>query len=747
VAELAALKQAGYHPIHQAQLFDALYKGAPLPPQPIIISVDDGYVDDVTRILPALERFHMVATFFVITGRMTDPGFLDADQIRQLDEARMDIGDHTAHHVDLRLLTATELRAETAGSRQVLARVLGHPVYFFAYPARRSWLPGSSRGLLVPIHTLVRGGRARKGLDVGQNGPVWHSARSSEEEIDQLCMRNLLRSHAERVFFKDLESRFLLVSAGWLEAEGQGRSLEDVVGKTDFDIFSLPHATAAFEDEQWIIRTGQPIVAKVEQETFEDRPEAWVSTTKFPLLDESGRIVGTFGIARDVTAQIEAQEALAYQALHDPVTGLANRIALMDRLAQALIALERQPGRLGLLFVDLDDFKSINDTLGHEVGDRVLIEVARRLKRIARRADTVVRFGGDEFVLLCTALSTEHDLEMIGDRVMSAIREPLDQALLGLSITGSVGAVITSDPTADPGQLLQQADIAMYAAKRAGRNGIKSYTPQLHDLHDSLCGLAVDLKLAIDRRELFVLYQPLFALKDGSLTGVEALVRWRHPERGLLLPDEFIPVAERRGMIGAVEEFVLEESCRQLREWSVGDEQRRALTLAVNVSARQVRDPALVATVASALERHRVDAAQLCLEITESALIGDLGDAYQTISSLAALGVRVALDDFGTGYSTLAHLQRLRPDILKIDRSFVSQIDRQPREREIVAAIIAMGHALGLTVIGEGIETEAQRDQLSALGCDAGQGYLFASALTAREVGALRRRARPRAGR
>lgn len=555
--------------------------------------------------------------------------------------------------------------------------------------------------------------------------------------IERLCAHNLLASSEERVFFKDLESRFLLVSAGYLNALGQGRSLEEVIGKSDFDIFSRPHAVEALEDEQHVIRTGQPIVEKVERETFGDRPDAWVSTTKLPLRDEDGEIIGTFGISRDVTAQIRAQEALAHQALHDPVTGLANRIALMDRLNRALVALERRPGRVAVLFIDLDNFKAINDRLGHEVGDRVLADVGRRIGLLARRTDTVARFGGDEFVMLGTTVRDDADLRRIGDRIMQTLRTPL-QSGHNVTLSASVGAVSTCDPLADPGELLRQADFAMYAAKRAGRDRFEIYDGELHGLVASARGLAVELARALDRSELYVLYQPLFRLDDDSLTGVEALVRWRHPERGVILPAEFIPLAEHKGLIEAIDTFVLDEACRQLAEWIAHDTSWLGCSMAVNLSSRQLRDPRLVNRVRGALERHGIMPSQLCLEITETALIDELEDAGRAIASLTELGVRIALDDFGTGYSTLTHLQQVRANVLKIDRSFVAQIGRGFRDREIIAAVTAMAHALGMTVVGEGIETELEREALAAVECDEGQGYLFAAPLTATEIAHLR---------
>ena len=283
--------------------------------------------------------------------------------------------------------------------------------------------------------------------------------RLTRDEIERICIRNLLGAREERIFFKDRGSRFLLVSAGWLAAEGQGRSLHDVIGKTDFDIFSKPHAIAALEDEQRIIRTGEGMIEKVERETFHDRADAWVSTTKLPLFDEQGEIVGTFGIARDVSAQ-----------MRDWLTGVANRVALMDRLTQAILALERQPGKVGVLFFDVDDFKSINDTLGHRAGDEVLVKVAQRLSRVARRFDTLARYGGDEFVLLSTALTTAASLEAIGERVLGALATGVEVDGNALSVTASLGGVVVDDATADPNDVLDQADAAMYAAKQAGRS-------------------------------------------------------------------------------------------------------------------------------------------------------------------------------------------------------------------------------------------------------------------------------------
>ena len=572
-----------------------------------------------------------------------------------------------------------------------------------------------------------------------QGQPTRAAVHPDRQVLERMCMRNLLTNAEERVFFKDLESRFLLVSAGFLLDQAQGCSIDDVIGKSDFDFFSEEHAFAALEDEQRIIRTGEPIVAKIEHETFRDRPDAWVSTTKLPLRDDEGRIVGTFGISRDVTGQVLAEQALAHQALHDAVTGLANRLALIDRLSQALLSLDRTHGRVGLFYVDLDNFKVVNDSFGHDAGDRVLVEVGQRLSRISERGDTVARFGGDEFVLLRRALRDDDDARLIASRAVRSIGKGFVHEGKVLTITGSIGVVVTADPLADPATLLQQADTALYQAKGAGRDCFRLFDADLHARARANHDLDAALRKAIENKEFFLLYQPVFSLQDQSLRGVEALVRWRHPERGVIGPAEFIPLAEVRGLIGAIDTFVLDEACRQLAEWTRGEEFAEGFVVSVNLSGQQLSDTRLVERVTSSIKNHGIVPSQLCLEITETALIGELGEAATTLAALSGLGVLLALDDFGTGYSTLAHIQRLNVDILKIDRSFVEQITGNDRDRKIIGAITAMAHALGMLVVAEGIETDRQLEALTALGCDEGQGFVLARPLPPDQIAAFNR--------
>ncbi|HEY0717740.1 MAG TPA: EAL domain-containing protein [Streptosporangiaceae bacterium] len=574
--------------------------------------------------------------------------------------------------------------------------------------------------------------------------------RRDLNEFALICMRNLLCSGEDRIYFKDRQSRFLLVSAAWVDACAPDLTAAEVIGKTDFDVFGGEHASAAFEDEQRIIRTGEPLIGKVERETFIGRPECWVSSTKMPLRDDDGQIIGTFGISRDVTAQIRAERALAHQALHDPLTGLPNRIALMDRLTQALLSLERpgvdrlsfdRPGaerqrsRLAVLFVDLDNFKEINDSYGHDAGDLVLVEVARRLSALARRTDTVARLGGDEFVMLCGDLDLHATAGLLADRIIRSVAAPYADGERDLSVTCSVGIATTSETDTEPDRLVREADAAMYEAKKAGGNRGRPYDPA-HRSRAQKDALYTTLARGIGRGELFLVYQPLYSLKTQVLTGVEALVRWRPPDGRVLRPDEFIPLAEESGLIARIGSFVLEEACGQLARWTAQQGWPDPFTMAVNVSGRELSDSGLPVRVDAVARNHGVDPGRLCLEVTETALIGEVGDVQEILSALAATGARIALDDFGTGYSTLVHLQRLNADVLKIDRSFVEQISRSRRDREIVAAVTAMSHALGMTVVGEGIETSQQLTTLAALGCDEGQGLLFGHPMPPDEVAA-----------
>ncbi len=583
------------------------------------------------------------------------------------------------------------------------------------------------------------GAADRFAMSVLEGSGRWVSLPLDQAGLERLCIRNLLSSSAERIFFKDRDSRLLLASAGWCSAYAAGRPLAELIGRSDADVFTDAHAEEAFADEQEIIRSGEPIIGKLERETFCGRDDAWVSTTKLPLRDDDGRIIGTYGISRDVTEQVHLQQMLAEQARRDEVTGLANRLALTERLTEALGALESGSGRVGVLFIDLDGFKEINDTRGHGLGDRLLTAVGQRISLAVRADDTVARIGGDEFVVL-TGVAGEQEQLRLAARIHQALLVPL-LGEQGDTVTASIGIAWTADATTRPDALLARADAAMYAAKRGGNGGMCSYDDSLTNAGRGLPTLLEDLRGAIARHELTIVYQPIIRLADGALAGTEALVRWDHPVRGRLTPNLFIPLAERNGLVAVLDSHVLECACRQLRDWQQADPGWERRTVAVNLSGLSLLDPARPGRVLGTLRRYGLSPERLCLEITETALIGEMDCARRVIASLSRLGVRIALDDFGTGYSTLAHLQQLEADTIKIDRSFVTRLGGRPRDRQIVAAVTAMAHALGMSVIGEGVESIIERDALTAMGCDEAQGYLFARPCEAAQIAALARTA------
>jgi diguanylate cyclase (GGDEF)-like protein len=406
------------------------------------------------------------------------------------------------------------------------------------------------------------------------------------------------------------------------------------------------------------------------------------------------------------------------QLLRDPLTGLASRLVLHDRVRTALDRARSHGTAVAVLFVDVDRFKVLNDSLGHAAGDQVLRALAERLRRCTRGTDVAVRFGGDEFVLVCDDLETPGAARAIADRLGTLLREPVEVDDRSHVMTVSIGVAVTTDPDRVPEDLVRDADAAMYRAKELGKDRCEMFDEQMHaDVHRRL-DVEAGLRGAIERGELRLHYQPEVELMTGRVHAVEALLRWEHPERGLLAPGEFITVAEDTGLIVPIGAWVIREACRQAADWPV--------TMRVNLSARQLRDPGLIGVIRDALAESGIPPHDLCLELTESMLMQDVGRSAAVLAELRELGVTLALDDFGTGYSSLAYLRHLEVDRLKIDRSFMAELDAQPAEQTIVAAIIGMARGLGLAVTAEGIETPAQLGRVRALGCDGAQGFLLA---------------------
>jgi diguanylate cyclase (GGDEF)-like protein len=438
-------------------------------------------------------------------------------------------------------------------------------------------------------------------------------------------------------------------------------------------------------------------------------------------------------VSRSVRYAIErkrAEVALAHQALHDALTGLPNRALFLDRLKLALARSERRRSSVAVLFLDLDRFKLINDSLGHDAGDRVLIDVGARLQNALRPGDTVARFGGDEFTALCEDVPSERAVLAIAERMAQAVGMPfaLGHGEVDTFLTVSIGIAVAEADVSRNGlaqSLVRDADAAMYRAKERGKSRVELYDTRLRERAVRRLSIESALHRALERDELRLHYQPQIDLASGRIVSWEALLRWDHPERGLLEPGEFIVVAEETGLIVALGAWVLAEACEQAMRWTSLPGTVGAPEIGVNLSARQLTQPELLDVVEDALTRTGLHPSRLCLEVTESVVMEDASGSARTMAALRELGVRLAIDDFGSGYSALSSLKRFRVDVLKVDRAFVAGLGRNSTDGPIMAAIIDLAHALGLRAVGEGVERADQLAVLRSLGCDVGQGFFF----------------------
>jgi diguanylate cyclase (GGDEF)-like protein len=437
------------------------------------------------------------------------------------------------------------------------------------------------------------------------------------------------------------------------------------------------------------------------------------------------KAIGRVASFRDITERSRAEEKLRYYALHDTLTDLPNRVQFMDHLQQAI---ERAEGnsfaRFAVLFLDLDRFKVINDSLGHAVGDKLLVAIANRLASCVRPGDVVARLGGDEFTILLNRTGTEAEIAAVAERLQSRIAAPFKIDNYEVFTTASIGIIMSSsNSTRTPENFLRDADAAMYRAKESGKARYEIFDQEMHVRNMNLLQVETDLRHAVERNEFEVLYQPIVDLDTGKVAEFEALIRWRHPVHGLVAPDQFIGVAEETGLIIPIGQWILGEACRQVAEW-----QRRfatQLSVSVNLSAKQLMHPTLTTQIADVLTETDLDPSRLKLEVTESTVMEHSERSLKVLSELDRLGVALATDDFGTGYSSLSYLQRFPFERLKIDRSFVRVMDDNAKSGAIVKTILMLGENLGIEVVAEGIETAAQLDKLRQLGCGMGQGYLF----------------------
>ncbi len=540
-------------------------------------------------------------------------------------------------------------------------------------------------------------------------------------------LRSVLETVPVRIFWKDTESRYLGCNPAFAHDAGLNRP-EELVGKDDTQMGWKDQAALYREDDHQVMVGKKSKLNFEEPQTTPDGKQIWLRTSKVPLQDGEGKVIGILGMYDDITEQKNAEMKIHQLAYFDSLTDLPNRRLLQDRLQQAMAVSVRSRHYGALIYLDLDDFKSLNDSKGHTVGDRLLVEVGQRLIASVRDGDTVARLGGDEFVVILENLSTitneaATQAELVAEKIRTALCERYQFDDLEVRTTPSIGIVLFNDPHDTFDSLLQHADTAMYQAKQAGRNTIRFFDPKMQAELEERLSMADDLRKAIDNQQLQLYFQKQVDA-DGRAVGAEVLLRWNHPSRGMVSPGDFIPLAEETGIIIPVGLWVFHSACVQLKLWQRSPA-TRDLTLAVNVSAKQFRKKDFVDQVRRVLVETGAKPSHLKLELTESTVLENVEDTIAKMRELKLLGIMFSMDDFGTGYSSLQYLKLLPLDQIKIDQSFVRDIAIDPNDAAIVQTIIAMTEALGLNVIAEGVETKEQQEFLEQRGCHTFQGYYF----------------------
>jgi len=544
---------------------------------------------------------------------------------------------------------------------------------------------------------------------------------------ERALMHSMMDSVPDQIFFKDLESRFIRINTSLAKRYGLDNPAL-AVGKSDADFYSAEHAAQTRAEEREIMRSATPVFDQLHHETWSDGREAWNVSMKMPLRDASGRIVGTYGIAHDITEHKKAEALIWRQANFDALTGLPNRRMLRDRWEQALNNHRRSGQGMGLLILDLDHFKEVNDSLGHAIGDQLLVLASRRIEACLRSTDTLARMGGDEFAIILTDLSPGVDIGDVAQKIVSCFEPAFDLAEQNVFVTASLGVALYPENGESFDDLLKLADQAMYESKSSGRNGFCFFTSSLQERAHQRLRMGNDLRQAMAREQFYLVYQPIVELQTGSVHKAEALIRWNHPEQGLVPPAVFIPLAEAMGLIVEIGEWVFCSAAQQALAWR--NQIHPAMQIAVNKSPLQFRSKtSSTQGWADYLKACALPADAIVVEITEGLLLDASEWVQQQLSDSRERGMRLSLDDFGTGYSSLAYLHRYDIDYLKIDQSFVRGLHQGSKDLTLCRAIIRMAHELGMQVIAEGVETKLQKDLLQDAGCDFAQGYFFAKPL------------------
>ncbi|HVB70420.1 MAG TPA: EAL domain-containing protein [Acidimicrobiales bacterium] len=569
-------------------------------------------------------------------------------------------------------------------------------------------------------------GRLRDAAHLSQQG---RRLRAAEQRF-----RLAFESNMAPMVFSDLGDRVIDVNDAFCAMVGYTR--EELVGH-DSKIFTLPEDVGITEDSLGTLTANNTEqVRYIKRYLRKDGRIVYSEVSRSAARSESGETLYFLASERDVTDEHELADQLRHQALHDSLTGLANRALFEDRLIQARARISRVGGFGAVLLLDLDDFKTINDTFGHVFGDQLLVAMARRLESVSRSVDTLSRLGGDEFLYLAEGLDSEQEAVLIAERLISALDQPFVLDDISIQQHASVGIAVWDQSSPGSRDLIQNADVALYEAKRGGKNGSAVFTPSMHQRVVSTFTMVQELRGALAGGQLLMHYQPIIDLTTTQVVGFEALMRWPHEERGWIPPDTFIPLAEQSDLIAQLGAFAIREAVSAAATWPLTTSGQPTY-VTVNLSANQFRDPNLISTITSALASSGLPASSLMVEITEGVTFLDLETTLETLDELKRLGVGFALDDFGTGYSSLSYLVRLHPRVIKIDRFFVGPAHESPDNHALLETIVELGNKLGITMIAEGIETLEQRDRLRELNCPLGQGFLFSRAVPLEETVAL----------
>jgi diguanylate cyclase (GGDEF)-like protein/PAS domain S-box-containing protein len=578
------------------------------------------------------------------------------------------------------------------------------------YPVR------DQSGVVVGVNIVVQDITARKRAE--------DALRRSEQ-----LLKAFLNSIPDIAWLKDREGRFIIVNQPFGVAAGKDPG--ELIGKTDLDAWPRELAEKYRADDEEVMQSGR--LKRIEEQLASPGgPVRWIETIKTPIYNEMGIVVGAAGISRDVTDRKRMEEEIRHMAQHDALTGLPNRRLFLDILQVELAQARRHRSKLAILFLDLDHFKEINDTLGHEAGDNLLKEVSERFRKTTRESDTVARIGGDEFNMILADIGRIEDVSDIAVKIVDSLRKPIVISGHELHVTTSAGISMYPDDSGDSETLLRYADIAMYHAKESGRNTFRFYNPSINVQTIERMKLARWLRQTIHHGELAVLYQPQIDIRSKKISYAEALVRWNHPERGLLEPRDFIPLAEETGFITSIDEWVLGTACSQAAAWKKAG--LDGFCVAVNLSARQFQSPALVKMISGILTETGLPPGCLDLEVTESTAMRDVERSAAQLRELREMGVHISIDDFGTGYSSLNYLKKLPIERLKIDRSFIKDIVRDSDDRAIIGAVTSMAHKMGIKTVAEGVETEEQLAFLRDSECDEAQGFLFSRPVPAEQL-------------